>query len=53
MLKNKALEAVRKQLLKSLAIIISLPKLKNKALKANKRQLLSFYNNDVSSNKLL
>ena len=49
--KNRALRAVREQLLKSLAIIISLLKPKNKALRANKRQLLGFYNNNVSSNK--
>jgi len=49
--KNRALKAVKKQLLEFLAIIISLLKLKNKALEANKRQLLSLYNNNISSNK--
>jgi len=51
MLKNRALETVREQLLESLAIIISLLKSKNRALEANKRQLLDLYNNNVSSNK--
>jgi len=52
-LKNRALEAVREQLLESLAILTSLLKLKNRALEANKRQLLGLYNNNVSSNKLI
>ena len=51
MLKNRALEAIKKQPLESLNALTSLPKLRNRALEANKRQLLSLYNNDVSSNK--
>jgi len=50
-LKNRALEAIKKQLLEFLNTLTLLPKLRNRALEANKRQLLDLYNNDVSSNK--
>jgi len=49
--KNRALKAVREQLLESLDALTSLLKLRNRALEANKEQLLGLYNNNVSSNK--